>query len=101
MLRPWAMRQGTLKVSNQKNSPTMGANYNYDGLPRCAYKFTGKERDSESGLDYFGARHYGSSLGRFMTPDPGQASGFDHMDDPQSWEWVRLCSKQPADIHRS
>ena len=33
------------------------------------YKFTGKERDSESGLDMFGARYYGSSLGRFMTPD--------------------------------
>ncbi len=34
------------------------------------YKFTGKERDAESGLDYFGARYDASSLGRFMTPDP-------------------------------
>jgi RHS repeat-associated protein len=37
------------------------------------YKFTGKERDAESltnpNLDYFGARHYVSTLGRFMTPD--------------------------------
>ncbi len=33
------------------------------------YKFTGKERDSESGLDYFGARHYSNGLGRFITPD--------------------------------
>jgi RHS repeat-associated protein len=33
------------------------------------YKFTGKERDSESGLDNFGARYDASSLGRFMTPD--------------------------------
>src|SRR5439155_4892993 len=33
------------------------------------YKFTGKERDTESTLDYFGARHYASMLGRFMTPD--------------------------------
>jgi RHS repeat-associated protein len=33
------------------------------------YKFTGKERDSESGLDMFDARYYASSLGRFMTPD--------------------------------
>jgi RHS repeat-associated protein len=31
--------------------------------------FTGKERDTESGLDMFGARYYGSGLGRFMTPD--------------------------------
>jgi RHS repeat-associated protein len=34
------------------------------------YKFTDKERDTESGLDYFGARHYGSSLGRFLQIDP-------------------------------
>ncbi|WP_158943366.1 RHS repeat-associated core domain-containing protein [Granulicella sp. S190] len=33
------------------------------------YKFTGKERDTESGLDYFGARYFGSSMGRFMSPD--------------------------------
>jgi len=33
------------------------------------YKFTGKERDSESNLDNFGARYFASSLGRFMTPD--------------------------------
>ena len=30
-------------------------------------KFTGKERDSESGLDNFGARYDASSLGRYMT----------------------------------
>jgi RHS repeat-associated protein len=33
------------------------------------YKFTGKERDSESGLDNFGARFDSSNLGRFMSPD--------------------------------
>jgi RHS repeat-associated protein len=31
--------------------------------------FTGKERDAESGLDYFDARYYASSMGRFMSPD--------------------------------
>lgn len=31
--------------------------------------FTGKERDSESGNDYFGARYYTSSVGRFLSPD--------------------------------
>jgi len=30
---------------------------------------TGKERDTESGNDYFGARYYASSMGRFMSPD--------------------------------
>ncbi|HWR35382.1 MAG TPA: RHS repeat-associated core domain-containing protein [Clostridia bacterium] len=33
------------------------------------YLFTGKERDSETGLDYFGARYYGSNMGRWMSPD--------------------------------
>jgi len=32
--------------------------------------FTGKERDTESGLDNFGKRYDSSSLGRFMTTDP-------------------------------
>jgi RHS repeat-associated protein len=36
------------------------------GVPQN-YKFTGKERDAESGLDNFGARYDSSSLGRFMT----------------------------------
>ena len=31
--------------------------------------FTGKQRDTESGLDDFGGRYDSSSLGRFMTPD--------------------------------
>ncbi len=31
--------------------------------------FTGKERDSETGFDYFGARYYGSVAGRFISTD--------------------------------
>jgi RHS repeat-associated protein len=31
--------------------------------------YTGKERDAESGNDYFGKRYYGSSMGRWMSPD--------------------------------
>jgi RHS repeat-associated protein len=44
---------------------------------------TGKERDTESGNDYFGARYYASSRGRFMSPDP---SGLSYADptNPQS-----------------
>ena len=46
------------------------------------YKFTGKERDSESGLDNFGARYNASTLGRFMSPDPKQIGA--HLFDPQT-----------------
>ena len=33
--------------------------------------FTAKERDQESGNDYFGARYLSSNAGRFLSPDPG------------------------------
>src|SRR5207253_3056420 len=38
-------------------------------LDRVRSRCTGKERDSESGLDNFTARYYTSALGRFMIPD--------------------------------
>jgi RHS repeat-associated protein len=46
-------------------------------------RFTGKERDTESGNDYFEARYYASSTGRMISPDP---SGLYYADpsNPQS-----------------
>ena len=32
--------------------------------------FTAKERDAETGLDYFGARYYSGAQGRFTSADP-------------------------------
>jgi len=46
-----------------------------------ARRFTGKERDPESGLDYFSARHYGTGTGRFMQADD---SVFGDIVNPQS-----------------
>jgi RHS repeat-associated protein len=42
-----------------------------DHCPTVAqhYKFNGKERDAESGLDNFGNRYNASSIGRWMSPD--------------------------------
>ncbi len=45
------------------------------------YKFTGKERDSETGLDYFGARYYGSNMGRFLSPDEFTGGPVDVFDN--------------------
>ena len=53
------------------------------GLDNINQKFTGQERDSESGLDFFQARYFSGALGRLLSPDPRNA-GADLMN-PQSW----------------
>jgi RHS repeat-associated protein len=45
-----------------------GRSMNY-GQMNDKYKFTGKERDNETGYDYFGARYYDSKIGRWMSVD--------------------------------
>jgi len=53
-------------------------------------KFTQKERDTETGLDYFGARYYSAAQGRFTSADAPFAD--QHPNDAQSWnsyEYVR------------
>jgi RHS repeat-associated protein len=57
------------------------------------YKFTGKERDSETQNDYFGARFYESNLGRFMSPDPENAGAL--ASDPQSWNMYSYGRNNP------
>ena len=52
------------------------------------YKFTGKERDAESGYDYYGARFYSSVLGHFMSPDP-------HLDAHPEISSYAYCSWNP------
>jgi len=56
------------------------------------YQFTGKERDSESGLDNFGARYDSSSLGRFMTPD---STAYVKPINPQSWNLYAYARNNP------
>ena len=55
--------------------------------------FTGKERDTESGLDYFESRYYGSNMGRFMSPD-GFSDG-SSPDNPQSWNLYSYVQNNP------
>ena len=56
-------------------------------------KFTGKERDSETGLDYFGARYMSSAQGRFTSPDPLLNSG--RPNNPQSWNRYGYALNNP------
>ncbi len=57
------------------------------------YKFTGKERDSESGLDNFGARYDSSQYGRFMTPD---SPSYSNHKNPQSWNLYAYSLNNPV-----
>lgn len=60
--------------------------------------FTGKERDAETGLDYFDARYYSSNLGRFMSPDwsaKEEPIPYAKLDDPQSLNLYAYVRNNP------
>jgi len=65
--------------------------------------FTGKERDSETGNDYFGARYYSSTMGRWMSPDwadKPEPVPYADLSDPQSlnlYSYVRNNPMSHAD----
>jgi RHS repeat-associated protein len=64
---------------------------NYDS--RAPQKFTGKERDAETGLDYFGARYYSGAQGRFTGVDPSMLSAV--LATPQSWNRYSYALNNP------
>lgn len=57
-------------------------------------KFIGKERDAESGLDFFGARYYGPTLGRFTSIDPIKLT-VARLYDPQRTNLYGYCRNSP------
>ena len=58
------------------------------------FKFAGKERDAETGLDYFGARYYSSAQGRFVTSDKILAKK-EWLADPQRWNPYAYVRNNP------
>jgi RHS repeat-associated protein len=56
-------------------------------------QFAGKERDAETGLDYFGARYFSAAMGRFTTPDPDGAGTYPHL--PQTWNAYAYTGNNP------
>lgn len=44
-------------------------NSQFGGFDNVSQRFTGKERDTETSLDYFGARYCGAGMGRWMGVD--------------------------------
>jgi len=65
----------------------------YAPAVETAWLFSGKERDSETGLDYFGARYMSSAQGRFTSPDPATSSA--KLDDPQTWNRYAYVTNNP------
>ena len=57
-------------------------------------RFAGKERDGETGWDYFGARYYGSKVGRFTTTDPVY-TWKENLVDPQRWNRYAYARNNP------
>jgi RHS repeat-associated protein len=71
------------------------ADVGYDS--RAPQKFTGKERDAETGLDYFGARYFSAPQGRFTSVDP-KLTGVPFPKNlvlPQSWNMYAYTMNNP------
>jgi RHS repeat-associated protein len=63
------------------------------------YKFTGKKRDLETGLDYFGARYYSNGLGRWVSADWAAkpvAVPYAVLGDPQTLNLYAYVGGNPA-----
>jgi RHS repeat-associated protein len=58
------------------------------------HHFTGKERDAESGNDYFGARYYASYMGHWMSPD-SVGDGLDPVPVP----WAKFKNPQSMNLY--
>jgi RHS repeat-associated protein len=64
----------------------------------CSKESSGKERDTESGNDYFGARYYASTMGRFLSPDWAakvEPVPYAKLDDPQSLNLYSYVRNNP------
>jgi RHS repeat-associated protein len=71
-----------------------GRNSEWGDNDNVNQKFTGKERDQETGLDYFGARYNSSAQGRFTSPDPVSGTVL-HILNPQRWNMYAYAVNNP------
>lgn len=69
------------------------ASYNPGNIKQ---KYASKERDDETGLDYFGTRYFSSSQGRFTSPDASLVDQF--RENPQSWNLYSYTRNNPIRV---
>ncbi len=92
---------GTVTEQDIDYYPYGGQENDYSPNVAQHYKFNGKERDTESGLDNFGARFDASNLGRFMTPDWAEkptAVPYAHYGNPQSLNLYSYAQNNPTTV---
>src|SRR6185312_333850 len=91
-------------VSETCLSLPFGDGQSCSGSETTPNHFTGKERDSEDGLDYFGARYYTSNMGRWLSPDwsaKAEAVPYAKLDNAQTLNLYAYVGDNPltkADI---
>jgi RHS repeat-associated protein len=69
-----AVLDGTGTLTNREEYTPYGET-SFGSYTRKRYRFTGMERDEESGLSYHSARYYAPWLCRWASPDPTGAGG--------------------------
>jgi RHS repeat-associated protein len=73
----------------------------YNSTTSLTLQFTGKERDAETGLDYFGARYFSSAQGRWTSPDWSavpQPVPYADLNDPQTLNLYGYVRNNPLSI---
>jgi RHS repeat-associated protein len=90
--------QASASDRTQDTSTTLPAAYLFSAASNYRTVSTGKERDAESGNDYFGARYYASTMGRFLSPDwsaKEEPVPYAKLDDPQTLNLYSYVQNNP------
>ena len=89
------------QTTNYAYGRTRLENQNLPASGRLDYRFTGKERDAEIALDYFGARYFSGTRGKFVSLDwsvKPQPIPYADVSDPQTLNLYSYVRNNPLRI---